>query len=160
MTRRKKPAAARICKDCIAEFGPGAKYARRPAPNPGPRCASHHRAIRKQRSDARWAVYLWKTYHITVQQYYALLGLQGGVCYICARANGSTRRLSVDHDHACCNGPISCGNCVRGLLCRHCNRDVLGHLRDDPAAFKRGWEYIENPPAQRLKEEGKWLIPK
>lgn len=28
----------------------------------------------------------------------------------------------VDHDHACCPRSNSCGKCVRGILCRECNK--------------------------------------
>lgn len=27
----------------------------------------------------------------------------------------------VDHDHACCSGDRSCGQCIRGMLCGSCN---------------------------------------
>lgn len=45
--------------------------------------------------------------------------------------NGRLRPwLVVDHDHACCpGGTHSCGRCVRGLICRHCNA-AAGQLHD------------------------------
>jgi hypothetical protein len=140
------------CRDCA----PSAK--RRPTPYPGPRCHTHHVARVKAVTAARKAAYVEKTYSLTDEQYWALYDYQGGRCYICQRAkgqnqeqdNGIRKRLSVDHDHACCSGAVSCGKCVRGLLCKPCNRDVLGHLRDDPAAFERGREYVLDPPAKRL----------
>ncbi len=131
------------CKDCPSTG------VRRPTPHPGPRCATHHREVTKARSAARKAVYVEKTYSITEEQYQAIYEAQGGVCYICHRATGKVRRLAVDHDHACCSGPISCGRCVRGLLCKPCNV-MLGHQRDDVAAFQRAVDYLRNPPARRV----------
>lgn len=94
----------------------------------------------------RWIL---QTYGITSEQYWALYGAQGGLCAICQRARGKGpdgtgrgKMLSVDHDH-------KTGE-VRGLLCGPCNRDVLGHLRDDPAALRRAADYVENPPARRV----------
>jgi hypothetical protein len=128
----------RPCKDCP----PGGK---RPAPNPGPRCATHWREEKRRRKETRHAAYVAKTYSLAEGQYAALYEAQGGVCAICRRATGKTRKLSVDHDHKCCDGPVSCGACVRGLLCRPCN-DMLGHGRDDVEFFARAIRYRLKTP--------------
>lgn len=132
----------RRCKDC----GPGLK---RPAPHPGPRCATHHRAARRAARDAAHDAYVLRTYGITGDQYWALYAAQGARCALCQRATGRSKRLAVDHDHRCCVSVPTCGQCVRGLLCRTCNK-LLGHLRDDPDAFRRGSAYLEWPPAQAV----------
>lgn len=106
---------------------------------------------RRRREAARKAN-LKARHGMTAEQYDMLLAFQQGVCYICRRATGKTRALSVDHDHAVaresCGHPHdeSCIDCWRGLLCHTCNR-MLGHLRDDPEAFSRAAVYLRYPPA-------------
>lgn len=82
---------------------------------------------------------MWETYGITEEEYWDIYDYQEGHCFICTRANGKRKRLSVDHCHAT--------GMVRGLLCTSCNRNVLGHLRDDPDALIRGVCYLTAPPA-------------
>lgn len=66
------------------------------------------------------------TYHLTPEQWQALHDRYDGKCWICL---GTSRvALSVDHDHACCSGPVSCGKCVRGLLCKRDNYWLLGRV--------------------------------
>lgn len=116
------------CKDCDG----GA----RKAPHPGPRCATHWRDEKKRRKRAAWEAYIFKTYGLTGAQYDLLYSRQGGVCYICRRATGASKKLAVDHDHAT--------GYVRGLLCGPCNQ-ILGHLRDDWQALHRASLYVRQP---------------
>lgn len=89
---------------------------------------------------------------MTIEQYDSLLAFQAGHCYVCWRATGTTRALSVDHDHAYakehCDHPHqeSCINCWRGLVCATCNK-TLGHARDDVQFFYRAIGYLKHPPA-------------
>ena len=92
-------------------------------------------------SKAAHAKRIEETYGITAEQYAELLAYQDGACYICRRKPVS-KRLAVDHDHAT--------GYVRGLLCKACNRDVLGHLRDDLASLQRAIDYLTLPPALAL----------
>lgn len=128
-------AVAKPCKDCAAD----GITSKRKAPHPGPRCVTHHRARRSSTRDTAWERRLIATYGITAAEYFDILKYQGGRCAICQRATGIRKRLSVDHDHA--------SGVVRGICCGPCNRDVLGHLRDDPEAFLRGFNYLKSPPA-------------
>lgn len=66
-----------------------------------------------------------RRYKMTVEQYEEKLEQQGGHCALCPNVQGThKRRLTVDHDHACCPEDISCGECLRGILCANCNRKV------------------------------------
>lgn len=125
----------RVCKDCKAEGIP----LTRPANRPGPRCATHHLERKKMLSTQRWEQHIQKTYGITSSEYWAIYEAQGGVCAICQRANGKVRRLAVDHDHKT--------GMIRGALCRTCNRQILGHSRDEIEFFERAAKYLRYPPA-------------
>jgi hypothetical protein len=132
----------RTCKDCAAEGRP----LTRPAPHPGPRCVTHHRARRKASLTAKREAWVHKQFGLEPEEYLRLYEHQGRRCAICRRATGASKRLAVDHDHACCPGPTSCGRCVRGLLCGPCN-SVLAHFRDDPELFRRCLAYLREWPA-------------
>lgn len=136
------------CKDCEAE----GVTTKRKAPYPGPRCTTHHRRQKSRRREYSHRQHIEETYNISYDQYWAIYDSQGGRCYLCRRATGMRRKLSVDHDHSCCPKNTSCGQCVRGLLCSTCN-NIYGHLRDDVAAFQRAIDYLEYPPARAVLDE-------
>lgn len=140
-----------LCKDCRA----AGISAARPAPHPGPRCATHHRAELRRLRMAKAGRRVAQAYSLSPEDYQRLYEAQGRRCAICRRAGGVTtrpdrqRRLAVDHDHSCCPGPTSCGRCVRGLLCAPCN-SMLAHARDDPELFRRAIRYLREFPALAL----------
>lgn len=107
--------------------------------SPGPRCATCHRAVKKARSASQHAKRVQDVYGLAEGDYERLYEHQEGKCFICQRATGASRRLSVDHDHKT--------GMVRGLLCRPCN-DMLGHARDDASFFARAARYLLSPPAK------------
>ena len=121
----------KVCKDC----GPESK---RPAPHPGPRCATHHREIVKARKASKHELWVQATYGLGPGMYALLKDAQGGTCALCGRATGVRKKLAVDHDHK--------SGYVRGLLCGPCNK-LLGFARDNPEFFRRCAEYLEEPPA-------------
>jgi len=124
----------------------------RPAPYGGPRsrrCATHERARKVAERAARANAHVLKTYGLTEDEYAALLAFQGGTCAIPrCRARGVVKRLAVDHDHACCPGPISCGRCVRGLVCGPHNQELLGKYAKD---LQAGIDYLADPPMARMR---------
>lgn len=144
------PATPRhVCKDCRA--APLAvTRAVRPAPHPGPRCATHHRAEVKASKARRRVRDLERGFGITADEYDAIVLEQGGGCGVCggARRRAVERRLATDHDHEHCAGRYGCRECVRGALCSPCNR-LLGHLADDPGLLVRAANYLMRPPARR-----------
>lgn len=79
-------------------------------------------------------------YGLNLERFAAMLAAQGGGCAICGLSNGE-RQMCVDHDHACCPGKASCGDCVRGLLCTQCNA-ALGNFRDDEDLLLSAVSYL------------------
>lgn len=137
LTREKSrtaPEGKRWCRGCeryrSSKFFPSSEARCKP-------CLKAHTADRRAQ----------KVYSLLPGQYMELYRHQGGKCWLCRRATGARKSLSVDHDHSCCPGETSCGKCVRGLLCGGCNYKVLGHARDDIDFFKRCIDYLTSPPA-------------
>lgn len=81
-------------------------------------------------------------YKLSRESYEQMFDEQDGKCLICKEKQD---RLFVDHDHACCptdqTNQKTCGECVRGLLCWHCNSG-LGHFRDDPDRMQAAIAYL------------------
>lgn len=123
-------ASKKACKDCGSTT--------RKLPYAGPRCGACHRKVKQRRSLDAHAAYVLKTYGITGDEYWLLYEAQGGVCYICKRARGLSKKLAVDHDHKT--------GFVRGLLCGACNK-YIGYVRDDPNVGNWMFVYLTMPPA-------------
>lgn len=80
----------------------------------------------------------WK-HKLTPEVFNLKMEEQGGVCAICKKP--SDTRLAVDHDHSCCPGNgKTCGNCLRGLLCRNCNVKLA--FVEDTAWLKSALHYL------------------
>ena len=90
--------------------------------------------------------HLWTHYRMTVEDYQRLHEHQGGRCAICKKH----RRLVVDHDHSCCPGKLSCGRCVRGLLCFSCNT-LTGYLESHRKSVAIAERYIANGGTEGYK---------
>ena len=98
-------------------------------------------ASRAERSDVIFRDFLRRTYGLTVEQHVELVAAQGGVCAICEAPPKGDRRLAIDHDHSCCPGERSCGECVRGLLCSNCNT-MLGFAKDNTKTLLAAADYL------------------
>lgn len=139
-----------VCKDCYptveervnARLSGGKSRRVRPAPHPGPRCTTHWRERQRQVKAANHEKRVQNTYGLEKGEYARLYVFQGGLCALCRRATGASRRLSVDHDHKT--------GAVRGLLCRPCNT-LLGHARDRLSFFRRCIRYLTTTPYSQMK---------
>ena len=83
---------------------------------------------------------LVRKYGITLEQWTKILTEQGNSCKICYR---DSKRFVVDHDHTCCPGRNTCGNCIRGIICENCNR-ALGLVSDSTTILNNMIRYLEN----------------
>ena len=65
-------------------------------------------------------------FNLTEDQFQALIKRQSNRCGICQQVLdfNKPRSFGIDHDHRCCPGFRSCGQCIRGLLCTGCNHGL------------------------------------
>jgi hypothetical protein len=79
----------------------------------------------------------FKRHNITKEYYDTLLDKHNKKCWICK----SSDAVHIDHDHSCCSGVWSCGQCVRGLLCSNCNT-AIGLFKDNKELLIEAVEYL------------------
>lgn len=78
-------------------------------------------------------------HHITLEKFESMLDKYDGRCYSCKERIATC----IDHDHKCCKGPYSCGNCIRGLLCNWCN-SALGQVNDSVEDLYKLIDYLKS----------------
>ena len=126
-TKLEKTDTHKQCRICL-ELLPNRAYSRKNA-SYCIKCSKHknyERVLRRKGLD--------------IIAYNKLLESQNGVCAICGSPPDKTR-LSVDHDHSCCEGTSNCSKCVRGLLCSSCNTS-LGLLKEDITVIQNMLDYL------------------
>ena len=89
-------------------------------------------------STAAHSARLVANYGITPEEYQRIWDAQGRKCAICGN-RPRTIRFAVDHDHR--TGE------VRGILCKRCNKDLLGSGHDSVDVLFQAIEYLLFPPA-------------
>ena len=74
------------------------------------------------------AAKLMRNYKLTPEDLERMWADQDGNCELCEKPL-ILRQAHVDHDHECCPGRKSCGQCVRKLLCPKCNWSLEENAR-------------------------------
>jgi hypothetical protein len=97
---------------------------------------------KEKNPDRKWMLdkksHLWTYYRLTIEDYRKMFDDSDGKCHICKES----KKLVVDHNHKCCSGKISCGKCVRGLVCHNCNT-LTGFLERNDDLVDRAYDYIK-----------------
>ena len=102
-------------------------------------CKKLHDQSPGRKSNHR-AAHLKTRFNMTPKQKEEMFESQGRKCAACPRTDPIVHDWHVDHDHSCCPGKVTCGECVRGLLCHHCNV-ALGYLEDSPERVLMLYKY-------------------
>jgi hypothetical protein len=87
-------------------------------------------------------------YKIDIKQYNSILESQGGGCAICHSKEPGGKHdtvFHIDHDHSCCPSKVTCGKCIRGLLCHNCNT-MLGLAKDSPQILEGAIRFLNSKP--------------
>jgi hypothetical protein len=113
--------------------------------------------VRIVQRQGRWICYTaerawarkWR-HNLSHDELTAMLEAIGWRCESCSR-DLTVEPYCIDHDHSCCPGSMSCGKCVRGILCRRCNAGI-GMFLDDPELLVKAAEYLKRIETLRLTE--------
>ncbi len=82
-------------------------------------------------------------YTLSLRQWREILETQDFQCGLCETdmTDMNTKFIHIDHDHRCCGYDVSCGWCIRGLLCRRCNA-LMGNIEADESGLLLGSERV------------------
>jgi predicted nucleic acid-binding Zn ribbon protein len=127
--KTKNKLAGKVCAKCGVEIN--AIRSRRKY------CSQKCKDAARSRAQLRWKRVL-TLYNLTQTEWEDILQLQGGVCAICQK---ESRTWHTDHNHSCCPGKVSCGKCVRGILCNKCNQ-AIGLLHENIESLERAARYL------------------
>ena len=116
------------------------------------RQAARKYARKPEGKAASRAFQLWNKYRLTPETFAAKLAAQDGRCQFCPEDPGEVT-WDVDHDHNCCPGSDTCGNCLRDILC-HKHNIALGFFRDDPDLLRQAADYIDSWRARLVPRTG------
>lgn len=119
-----------VCRNHYTLVFPTKKREPKPAPKPGrlarkcpfPDCEGFSYTAPFCREHVKH----WYAFPVEPTEYLKLRLIKN-----CQSCGDDTQKLVFDHDHDCCPGKKTCGNCVRGVICQDCNV-ALGYLRNDP----------------------------
>lgn len=84
-----------------------------------------------------------KLHGLTEEEFEDLKVMQWFKCAICKE--DLPEPPNIDHDHRCCPGSLSCGSCVRGLLCQRCNW-LVGAIESNLLLVPIVFTYIDSRP--------------
>lgn len=97
----------------------------------------HLNRVRKRRLEIGKLSMRLIAHNISLDFYTQLIEKYQDKCWICKEK----KAVAIDHDHLCCPGSTSCGNCVRGVLCSQCN-SMIGLGQDKPSILIAASEYL------------------
>ena len=83
---------------------------------------------------------LKRCYQLSINDIELKIQKQNNQCAICEKEFISSPH--IDHDHGCCPGRTTCGKCIRGLLCKACNRG-LGMFSDKEVLLEKALAYLK-----------------
>lgn len=138
------------CIECVSK-AKKAKYAENPAPY-----KERQSRLRKEKPEVFRGYELMKKFRMTLEQHEQMFDNQGRVCAGCESEDSGepNRRWHTDHDPSCCpTGRKTCGNCVRGILCRWCNM-ALGNAKNSVERLRGLANYLENYAPQGAEPKG------
>jgi len=100
---------------------------------------------RQQNPEKEMDYYRMRRFKIEPSDFRNMLEKQNNKCALCPVVFTFLSRDTtpcVDHDHACCSGKITCGKCVRGLICWQCNAG-LGSFKDNVTTLENAIQYLK-----------------